>query len=461
MESISLGFILSATGGRLARESYNIKVTGVCTDTRAIAPGCLFIALRGERFDGHDYIEAAFAKGARAAVSEKPVEDAHGPVIVVRDTRAALLHLAQAYRLLFGLPIAAVTGSVGKTSTKETVYAVLSRRFKTLKNEGNHNNEIGMPMSVFGLDRTFGAAVFEMGMSGFGEISRLSRVAQPDIGVITNIGVSHIGKLGSRENILKAKLELLDGMKQGGDLVLNGDNDLLWDYIGQARGRLPIEITVYGVTSRDGVYAENIEENETGSSFDIRFAGGSVRARMPVPGRHNVFNALAAFCVGQKLGISPQEAVEGLAAYRPSGMRQKVERVRGVAFVEDCYNASPDSMKAAFDVLNTIRRGRVIAVLGDMLELGDASQGAHMQVGRDAAGVADILLTTGDDARYCCEGFREAASPGAECCFFEDRQALANALLGLLREGDTVLFKASRGLKMEEIYETVRAGWSR
>ncbi len=227
MEKISLGFILNATGGRLARESFNIKINSVCTDSRSVTPGCLFIALRGDNFDGHDYIETAFEKGAFAALSEKPVENVCRPVIMVKDTHSALLRLAQSYRMLFGMPVVGITGSVGKTSTKEAVYAVLSQKYRTHKNEGNLNNEIGMPMSVFGLERSHGAAVFEMGMSGFGEISRLSRVAEPDIGLITNIGVSHIGKLGSRENILKAKLEITDGMKKDGELILNGDDDLL------------------------------------------------------------------------------------------------------------------------------------------------------------------------------------------------------------------------------------------
>lgn len=464
MEKISLGFILNATGGRLARESFNIKINNISTDSRTVTTGSLFIALRGDNFDGHDHIEAAFEEGAFAALSERPIENLCRPVIMVKDTHAALLRLAQAYRMLFGMPVVGITGSVGKTSTKDAVYAVLSQKFRTLKNEGNRNNEIGMPMSVFGLERSHGAAVFEMGMSGFGEISRLSRVAEPDIGLITNIGVSHIGKLGSRENILKAKLEITDGMKKDGALILNGDDDLLRSFIVDATGRLPMKITTYGIKSRDGVYADNIESNTQGSDFDIHFDSGKIRAHMPLTGEHNIYNALAAFCVGLALHVEPQAAVTGLAAFKPSGMRQKVEKFGGITFIEDCYNASPDSMKAAFNVLKTLKSGRSIAVLADMLELGAESVGAHTEVGRTAAesGV-NLLLCYGNDAKYCCDGFNAVKTGGeshfCESCFFEDKQALAKALGDILTEGDTVLFKASRGMKLEETLQAIYEGW--
>lgn len=459
MEKISLDFILNATGGRLARESFNIKINGVTSDSRKITPGCLFIAIKGENFDGHEFIATAFEKGAFAALSEHPIDNVCRPVIIVKDTRAALLKLAQAYRMIFDVPVVGITGSVGKTSTKETIYSVLSQKYKTHKNEGNLNNEIGMPMSVFGLDRSHSAAVFEMGMSGFGEISRLTRVAKPDIGVITNIGISHIGKLGSRENILKAKLEITDGMNTDGELVLNGDNDMLRGYINEAAGKLPMKITTYGIQSKDGVYADNIVSNAFGSSFDIHYDGKKIAARMPVPGEHNIYNALAAFCVGRSLDVEPEKAVTGLADYKPAGMRQKIENLRGVAFIADCYNASPDSMNAAFGVLNAVKKGRSIAVLADMLELGEESESAHTNVGKAAAqsGV-ELLLCCGSDAKYYCDGYN-SLNNGGESCFFEDKQALAKALTDLLKEGDTVLFKGSRGMKLEEVMQSVYEGW--
>lgn len=459
MEKISLGFILNATGGRLEKECFNIKISSVTTDTRKITPGSLFIALKGENFDGHDFIKQAFEKGAYAAISEKPFEDECHPVVIVNNTHSALLHLAQNYRMLFSIPVAGITGSVGKTSTKGTVNSVLSRRYKTHINEGNLNNEIGMPMSVFGLDKTHEAAVFEMGMSGFGEISRLSRVAKPDIAIITNIGISHIGKLGSRENILKAKLEIIDGMPSDGRLILNGDDDMLEGYMRRACGKLPLKVISYGINSRRGIYAGNIKMSSAGSSFDIIYPGGVLGARMPVPGEHNIYNALAAFCAGMEFGVEPEDIARGLAAYSPVGMRQQVKRLCGVTFIEDCYNASPDSMDAAFDVLRTVKNGRSIAVLADMLELGAQSEKAHFKVGEAAArsGI-DVLFCYGNDARHIREGFDSVHGNG-KSCFFDDRQSLNDAVADILKKGDTVIFKGSRGMKLEETVKSVCEGW--
>jgi UDP-N-acetylmuramoyl-tripeptide--D-alanyl-D-alanine ligase len=298
-----------------------------------------------------------------------------------------------------------------------------------------------------------------MGMSGFGEISRLTRVAAPDIAVITNIGVSHIGKLGSRENILKAKLEIIDGMKENGVLILNADNDMLGKYINDAKGKLPIEIVTYGIKNHDGIYADNIVSDAEGSRFTVHYGKEQIEAYMPIAGEHNIYNALAAFSVGLRLKVSPKAIACGLKSYMPSGLRQKIIETNGVTLIEDCYNASPDSMNAGFNVLKTVKKGRSIAVLADMLELGDESEKAHTEVGISAAksGV-DILIGFGDYARYCCEGFNSEKTNG-ESCFFEDKNALEKALLDLLHVGDTVLFKGSRGMKLEETVCAVIEGW--
>lgn len=453
MEQITLDFILNATGGRLPAACYNCRCTNVSTDTRTIQPGGLFLALHGERFDGNEYLEKAFEKGAVAAVAERAL--AGCPVVVVDDTGRALRDLAARYRRLFSLPVVGVTGSVGKTSTKEMIHAVLSQKYRTHKNEGNLNNLIGMPTSVFGLERTHEAAVFEMGMSAFGEIAELARVASPDIAVITNIGVSHIEKLGTRENILKAKLEILEGLRPGGSLVLNADNDLLAAVRpGEAR------LATFGVENQGADYtASEIESGAEETRFTLRYPGGSARAVLPVAGRHNVYNALAAFACGRLLGLSPAQALAGLAAYAPTGYRQKIERVAGVTFVEDCYNASPDSMRAAFDVLNAQRpAGRKIAVLGDMLELGDTARAAHLAVGRAAAGAGvDVLLCLGENARYYAQGFEEAG--GAQSACYAQKSALTDALCALLREGDAVLFKGSRGMRLEEVIQSASERW--
>lgn len=459
MEKIPLGFILAATGARLSNENYNIYISGISTDTRTVKEGDLFIALKGENFDGNDYIKLAFEKGAYAAIGEVAADDFCRPVIKVADTRAALLALASSYRQMFDIPVVGVTGSVGKTSTKDTIAAVLSQKYLTHKNEGNKNNEIGMPMSVFGLEKKHQAAVFEMGMSGFSEISRLTRVALPNIAVITNIGVSHIGKLGSRENILKAKLEIIDGMNEDGILILNADNDLLSKYIKEANGKLPLTIKTYGIDDKSGVFADNILSNENGSDFDINFNGKKIRAHMPVAGVHNIYNALAAFSVGLELEISPELIVNGLNEYRPSGMRQNIIDIGSVKLIEDCYNASPDSMNAGFNVLKTVKTNRSIAVLADMLELGEVSKQAHTDVGIQAAksGV-DILLSYGDYAKYYCEGYNSVKNDG-ESHHYNNKDTLTKAILALMKTQDTILFKGSRGMKLEEVIKAVNEGW--
>jgi UDP-N-acetylmuramoyl-tripeptide--D-alanyl-D-alanine ligase len=466
MEKITLEFIADAVHGIVANgivANGAVDISGtegfteISTDTRSIIPGCLFIALRGERFDGNNYLEEAFDKGAAACLAEKPCDK--GTVIVVGDTGAALLALAGAYRKLFDIPVIGITGSVGKTSTKEMICCVLSQRFKTLKNEGNRNNGVGMPLSVFSLTKEHRAAVFEMGMNSFGEISRLSLVAQPDLAVITNIGISHIEKLGSQENILKAKLEITDGLKPDGKLVVNGDDRMLKGI--DAGGR---QILTYGIENDNcGVFADNIMSDHSGTSFTIHYDGGSINAMLPVPGRHNVYNALAAFTCGCLLGIPPGEAVRGFENYSPTGLRQMIEDFSGITLIKDCYNASPDSMNSAFEVLKTVRvTGRRIAVLADMLELGKSSERAHRDVGKAAFDSgADMLLAYGGDAKYYCEGFLEAQNSSPRpCMYFGDKGALAAALAGLMESGDAVLFKGSRGMKLEEAIDKACERWN-
>jgi UDP-N-acetylmuramoyl-tripeptide--D-alanyl-D-alanine ligase len=318
MEKITLEFIHTAVLGSVVNQGAINEFTKITTDTRKIVPGSLFIALKGERFDGNDFLNEAFDKGAAVCIAERPCEK--GTVIVVPDTRAALLALAGAYRRLFDIPVVGITGSVGKTSTKEMVCCVLSQRFETHKNEGNLNNETGMPLSVFGLSKRHGAAVFEMGMSGFGEILRLSKMALPWVAVITNIGISHIEKLGTQENILKAKLEILDGLERGGTLVVNGDDRIL-------RGiDIPgTQIFTYGIENENcGVYADNIVTGQNRTNFDIHFGSNIIQAEIPACGRHNIYNALVAFVCGHLLGLMPEEAAGGLRHYTPSKLRQRI-----------------------------------------------------------------------------------------------------------------------------------------
>lgn len=421
-------------------------ITDICIDTREVTKGSLFVAIKGERFDGHDFIPKAFELGAAAVISHKNISG-EGPVLLVKDTRRALLELGGWYRRRFPVKVVSVTGSVGKTSTKEMVDAVLSARFKTLKTEGNLNNEIGLPKTLFRLDQSYQAAVIEMGMSGFGEISRLSKAAQGDLGIITNIGVSHIENLGSRENILKAKLEILDGLKKEAPLVINADDDLLCKL--ELADRPLIR---YGVLSSSAdVRAEHIKIEGNETAFEILYNGDRYPARVPVLGNHHVLNALAAFAAGLYFGMSPEEIIKAMPGYRPSGMRQKTVDFHGITVIEDCYNASPDSMKASLSVLSLMRKGgKRVAVLGDMLELGAYSETAHRQVGRIAAeNHLDAVLCFGDESKYTAEEAEKSGVPFVR--HFEQKKDIAAWLRLNLIPGDAVLFKASRGMKFEEI----------
>lgn len=420
------------------------EVLSICTDSRKITKGCLFIALVGERFDGHDFVAAAFEQGAAAAVCSKPVE-ASGEILSVENTGAAFLQLAAYYRSLFSIPVVGITGSVGKTTTKEMVYAVLSEKYNTLKNEGNLNNEIGLPTTVFRLDTDCEAAILEMGMSAFGEILRLTRVAQPSVGIISKIGVSHIEHLGSREGILKAKLEILDGLKPGAPLIVNGDDDLLSTVELSDR-----RVVRFGIENDENDYlAKDIEQGEQSTTFTVVFGDKVQTVTIPTVGRHNVYNALSAFAAGMELGVTPQQAADGLGNYVTSGMRQRVRDFGGITLIEDCYNASPDSVRAAVEVLVSGSGKTKALVFGDMLELGAISEAAHRDAGVLAAqkGV-DRLYTYGPMAALAAEAARENGIAYAES--FDDKAALAAKLKEDLTAGDAVLFKASRGMKLEE-----------
>ncbi len=434
--------IARVTGGRLV--GADNTVSGVSTDTRTINAGDLFIAIKGERFDGNDYIGSAAGKGAVLALSdrEEEIENCGIPVVYVKDCRAAQLALAGYYRKKFAAKVCGVTGSVGKTSTKDMIYAALSAKYRTLKTEGNFNNDIGLPRTLFGLSEEYGAAVIEMGMSGRGEISALSKTAAPDIAVITNIGWCHIAMLGTRENILAAKLEILDGMTDNAPLILNGDDE----YLSTVRlsGR---KIIRFGMGNSLDVRAEEIDRTENGESFVITDGEKRYHAEVPAIGEHHVLNALAAFCVGTELGMEPDEIIPALMNYIPSGMRQHFEKRGEVSMIMDCYNASPDSMKSSLSVLGEMS-GRRIAVLGDMLELGEKSAELHAKIAEYVKKSADLCFLYGREMTACYDELKKGGFPAYHSI---DKAEIAKAVRDKLKDGDNVLFKGSRGMKMEEI----------
>lgn len=446
MEKMTLDEISAAVK---ARNRLSGEVTSVCTDTRKIVPGCLFVALKGANFDGHSFVKTAVENGAVAALTEFQV--ANCPCITVEDTRKALLDLAKYYRRKFTLPLVGVTGSVGKTTTKEFIHLALSQKYKTLKNIGNMNNEIGVPITLFGLDESYGAAVIEMGMSHFGEIHRLSRVSMPTVSVITNIGFSHIENLGTQEGILKAKLEILDGMQIDSPLILNGDDKLLSKVV------LDREIITCGIENEScDVRAVNVESDAFVQKFDILYNNEKYPVTLNCAGRHNILNALLAFASGISCGCDAEAMCAAFGEYSPDGLRQNIVEKKGQTVIVDCYNAAPDSMRAAFEVLKKLEPkdgGRRIAVLADMLELGDMSRELHEKVGEMAveAGI-DKIICYGDMAKYTAQ---RADEMGLHTGFTSDREMLAEYIVKTVKAGDVVLFKGSRGMKLEEIIKKV------
>lgn len=448
MEKMKLAEIVQAVEGSFGYPA-DTEINCVSTDTRTIKPGSVFVALKGENFDGHDFGAKACEAGAEAVIAERAIEGAK--CIIVDSTHRALLQLAAYYRKKFDIPIVGITGSVGKTTTKDMIALVLSKKFRTLKTEGNHNNEIGLPLTLFGLDADTQAAVVEMGMSHSGEISRLSMCCEPTVAVITNIGHSHIENLGSQQGILKAKMEILDGAQYMAPLILSMDDKLL----AQIEARHGRRIIFYSVKKKTAdVYASDITSDERGSDFKINYKGGSVSARLNCLGEHNVKNALAAFCVGLTLGIEPQDMADAIAEFKPQGIRQNVKNVRGMTFIVDCYNAAPDSIKAALSALSQTacpEGARRVAVLSDMLELGKHSRSLHKLAGEYvAASGADMLFCCGNDAKYYVDGAVKKGMAEENCRYFEDKSEMTAALRETLAEGDAVLFKASRGMKLEE-----------
>ena len=446
MGKITLQQAAQWCGGRIDPKYKDVVFDGANNDTRKLEPGQLFIALKGER-DGHDFIDMAVEKGAGAVLCEHCEKDI--PAIIVEDVRIALGNIARGHRERIGMQVVGVTGSVGKSTTKEMIAAVLQSHYKVGKTPVNHNNDIGMPMAVLGLEDDIQVAVLEMGMNHFGEISYLSNIAKPDVAVIINIGTMHIEHLGSKEGILQAKLEILDGMQKTGSVVLNGDDDLLWNQKKTGDMR-----TVYfGANNpRCDVLANDAEQTEDGLHFMAKWPAGTVRIEMALEGEHYVSDAMAAIAVGVELNVPAQKIQEALAQFQNMEGRQEIFEANGFRIIKDCYNAGPESMAAALKVLGK-KPGRRIAVLGDMLELGVCSQAEHYKVGRLAAEVADYVLAFGPNSIGVLNGAMTGGMSRTYARAFTDRNRLAMVLRQIAKPGDVILFKGSRGMRMELVLE--------
>ena len=441
MGRISLQQAALWCGGSVQEKYKEVTFLGANNDSRKIQPGQLFLALQGVR-DGHDFIPAALEKGAAAVLCTHC--DGDYPAIVVPDVRLALGEIAKQERLRLGMKVVGITGSVGKSTTKEMVAAVLEGTYRVAKTPANHNNDIGMPMAILSMPEDTQVAVVEMGMNHFREIAYLSGIAHPDVAVIVNIGTSHIEFLGTQEGIRKAKLEITEGMDPRGMLLLNGDDTLL-RYLDQ---KPPQRITYFGLSEGCDVQGFDAHQEEQTLCFRAEAGRLTMSVRMELEGLHYVSDALAAVAVGLKLGVSSELIAKSLSQFRNLSGRQEIFQAKGCTIIKDCYNAGPESMAAALGVLGN-RPGRHIAVLGDMLELGDCAQAEHYKVGRIAAEKADLVFAYGPYAKRVIDGTITGGMPESRGQAYMDQEALVAALKQAVKPGDVILFKASRGMHLE------------
>lgn len=446
MLELNLQEIVKATKGALLKEADVKEIKAVSTDTRKIEEGTMFIALKGENFNGNNYVLDAFNKGAKIAIVDEVKCDLNElkedvALIKVQNTGRALMDLAKFYREKLGLKVVGITGSAGKTSTKDLVAAVLSDKYKVFKTKGNFNNEIGLPLMILELDSTYDVAILEMGMRGLGQIKELAEIASPDLGIITNIGISHIEILKTRENILKAKMEIATFFDKNNTLVVCGNDDFL--------GALPeakYKIVKTGVGENFEIGAKNIALEELSSKFTVYNGEKEEEFSLDMPGEHNISNLMLGIAIAKELGVSFEEMKRGLKNIEATSMRLELIKKDGFSILNDCYNSSPVAVKSAIDVMKNIEGKRRIAVLGTMRELGHKSEEAHMEIGKYAKenGIEKVLCF-GDFSENIKEGYGEG------CTVYENKEELIKDLLNIICEGDIILVKASRSLKFEEI----------
>ncbi|MDO3378826.1 UDP-N-acetylmuramoyl-tripeptide--D-alanyl-D-alanine ligase [Geoalkalibacter halelectricus] len=446
---LDLATIARITHGTLIPSGAQGEVEGVSTDSRSIESGALFVPLRGERYDGHDFLVQAARRGAAACLSEEIVAGFPTPVVHVADTLRALGELAAAWRQGFSGPLVAVTGSSGKTTTKEMLACILEQTAPGLKTEGNFNNLIGVPLTLFNLKRAHRWAVIEMGMSARGEIARLCEIARPRVGIITNIGPAHLEALQGVEGVARAKGELFASLPSGGVAIVNADDQRTRD-LPVANG---VRRLLFGECERAEVRARDIRIHGHEAAFKLCLGAEEILVRLRVPGRHNVHNALAAAAAAQSLGIEPALIARGLGRYRPIAGRLNLANLPGGALlIDDSYNANPLSVKAALATLDEMPGGgRRIAVLGDMLELGQEAARLHREIGAEAARRCDFLMVLGSMAQELAEGARAAGMAESRVWVARDHQEIAARLQNILSRGDRLLVKGSRGMKMEKI----------
>lgn len=453
MKNLTLENIAKACNGSYhgSEAQANQEVQSIFTDSRKAAKGGLFVPIKGARVDAHDFINQVMEAGALATLSEKELGETEFPYIKVESSLQAVKDIAEFYLKQLEIPVVGITGSVGKTSTKEMIAAVLGQKYNVLKTQGNFNNELGLPLTVFGLRAEHQIAVLEMGISDFGEMHRLAKIARPDTCVITNIGLCHLEFLKSRDGILKAKTEIFDFLKEDGHVILNGDDDKLVT-VTDVKGIKPV---FFGVENKNGIWADEIESRGLkGIECRIHVKDESFKVLVPIPGRHMVYNALAGTAVGLTYGLTLDEIKAGIESLQSLSGRFHIleNEKKNITVIDDCYNANPVSMKASLDVLRDAK-GRKVAILGDMGELGENEEQMHAEVGEHAAkNKIDLLICTGKISSHMAEAAMANGGCG-EVLQVPTMEALLTCLPSLIQSGDTVLVKASHFMHFEKVVE--------
>lgn len=462
MKDLYLDKIIQVTKGTMIGKEQNLICNEFSIDTRSLKDGDVYIGIKGENFDGNSLYKEAFEKGAKLCILnqemkekiEKEDQEKDKTILFVEDTMQALGKIAEYKRSLYSIPVVAITGSVGKTSTKDMIGSVIAQKYKVHKTQGNYNNAIGLPLTILGL-KDEEVLVVEMGMNHFGEIDYLTNIAKPTIAVITNIGTSHIGNLGSRENILKAKLEILNGLQDKGTIIINQDNDLLQKW---AKEDGKYHKLTYGIEEKSDVMAEDIKIQETESKFKIKEANKTYEIEVPISGKHFIYNSLSAIAVGKILEIPMEQIIKGIKDFKLTNKRMDIQTIEEeITVINDSYNASYDSMKASLEYMHKLAGKRKIAILGDMLELGKFAKQLHQKVGEEVVkNEVDLLITVGPLAHYIAEEAIEKGMKEQQVIEFLTNKEVVFYLKQNMKKGDIILLKASNALNFTQILEELK-----
>ena len=454
MKNMTIKEIAAACGGTYygSEERCNIEASNVVIDSRQVTKDSLFVAIKGARVDGHKFIPQVIENGALCAIAEVRPEDESLPYILVDSSVQALKDIAEHYRRSLDIKVVGISGSVGKTSTKEMIASVLEQKFHVLKTDGNFNNQIGLPLTVFRIREEHQIAVLEMGISEFGEMERLAKIARPDICVITNIGYAHLENLKTRDGILKAKTSMFKFMNPEGTVILNGDDDKLIT-VDSVHGQKPV---FFGLSKDHPYFADDIKDQGLeGTEAVFHTPDSTFSSHIFVPGSHMVYNALAGIAVGRLLGMNDEEIAAGIAALRPVAGRNNLIKTDSLAIIDDCYNANPASMKASLDVLSKAN-GRKVAILGDMFELGEEEKEMHREMGAYAAQLKiDQLVCIGELSKNMAEGAKDSESTTVS--WFATKKDFFDKIDTIIKKGDTILVKASHGMEFPEIVNVLNS----